>query len=933
MDRETQVSEVLGVNMEKWYARSADDALVFWETHPSEGLSNKEAAVRLDKFGFNELAEQEKLAWWKRFLAQFQDFMVLVLLGATLISAFLGEYVDAVTILAIVMINAVLGFIQEHRAEQSMEALKKMAAPTARVVRNGTVQHIPARELVPGDILSLEAGDKLAADGRLVSTHSLEIEEAALTGESLPVRKESDKQFQEDSPLGDRKNMVFSGTSVTRGRGLAVVCATGMATEVGHIAKMIQSSEPEETPLQRRLEQLGRLLVWGCLGICLVVVITGLLKGEPILLMLMAGISLAVAAIPEGLPAIVTVALALGVQRMIKRNAIVRKLPAVETLGCTTVICSDKTGTLTQNAMTVRSIYAGNSMFEVTGAGYEIKGQFLLNQKEFDSKKDKCLEKSLTIAALCNNSVLKQNNVSITGIWRRLTGSNSGLSVEGDPTEGALVVVAAKAGIWKADLEKNETRVTEIPFESERRRMSILYHGADGNILYTKGAPDTILELCRYQYTSKGEVPLTPDGAAAIAAASDAMTSQALRVLAVAYRRIAKAEAAHVSEEAERELVFAGLIGMIDPPREEVKAAIMTCRQAGIKAVMITGDHKNTAIAIAKELTIYKDDNTKSLTGKELDALDDSQLAKIVNDVTVYARVSPAHKLRIVRALKRNGHIVAMTGDGVNDAPAIKEADIGVSMGITGTDVTKEASSMILMDDNFATIVAAVEEGRGIYENIRKFIRYLLACNIGEVLTMFIAALAGMPLPLIPVQILWVNLVTDGLPAMALGIDPRERDIMNRPPRHPGESVFSRGLSRKIIARGTQIGLSTVAVFAFGYYVQNDIALARTMAFCTLVFSQMFHVFDCRSEMMTIFEVGLFSNKFLVAAVTCSTLMQIAVVYTPFLSGVFETVPMSLHDWALVLTVSGWTFILGAVKHFVFRRRSVVRRTAIGYNK
>lgn len=934
MDRETQVSEVLGVNMEKWYARSADDALVFWETHPNEGLSNKEAAVRLEKFGFNELEEKQKTVWWKRFLAQFQDFMVLVLLGATLISAFLGEYADAVTILAIVLINAVLGFIQEYRAEQSMEALKKLAAPTARVVRNGTVQHIPARELVPGDILSLEAGDKLAADGRLVSTHSLEIEEAALTGESLPVRKESDKQFQEDSPLGDRKNMVFSGTSVTRGRGLAVVCATGMATEVGHIAKMIQSSETEETPLQRRLEQLGRLLVWGCLGICLVVVITGLIKGEPILLMLMAGISLAVAAIPEGLPAIVTVALALGVQRMIKRNAIVRKLPAVETLGCTTVICSDKTGTLTQNVMTVRSIYSGNSLFDVTGAGYEIKGQFLLNQKDVDSKKDKCLQKTLMIGALCNNSVLKQNNVSITGIWRRLTGGgNNGMSVEGDPTEGALIVAAAKAGIWKSDLEKNENRIAEIPFESERRRMSILYHGPEGDILYTKGAPDTILDLCRYQYTSRGETPLTPDGAAAIAAASDQMASQALRVLAVAYRRVAKAEAAQISEEVERELVFAGLVGMIDPPREEVKTAIMTCRQAGIKAVMITGDHKNTAIAIARELTIYKDESNKSLTGKELDALDDSQLARIVNDVTVYARVSPAHKLRIVRALKRNGHIVAMTGDGVNDAPAIKEADIGVSMGITGTDVTKEASSMILMDDNFATIVAAVEEGRGIYENIRKFIRYLLACNIGEVLTMFIAAVAGMPLPLIPVQILWVNLVTDGLPAMALGIDPRERDIMNRPPRHPGESVFSRGLSRKIISRGTQIGLSTVAVFAFGYYIQNDIALARTMAFCTLVFSQMFHVFDCRSEMMTIFEVGLFSNKFLVAAVTCSTIMQIAVVYTPFLSGIFETVPMSLYDWAIVLTVSGWTFILGAIKHFVFRRRSVVRRAAIGYNK
>ena len=929
------MSEVADVNKDKWYARSAEDVLQFWQTDLTEGLDNKEVEKRLEKFGYNEMIEKKQTPWWKILLGQFQDFMVLVLLGATLISALLGEYIDAITILSIVIVNAVLGFFQEYRAEQSMNALKKLAAPTCRVVRHGTVQQIAAKEVVPGDILLLEAGDKLAADGRLVETHNLEVEEASLTGESLPVRKIADRQFQADSPLGDRKNMVYAGTSISRGRGTAVVCATGMSTEVGHIANMIQSSEEEETPLQRRLESLGRLLVWGCLAICLVVVITGLIKGEPILLMLMAGISLAVAAIPEGLPAIVTVCLALGVQRMIKRNAIVRKLPAVETLGCTTVICSDKTGTLTQNAMTVRSIYTGSrANYEVTGAGYEIKGQFLLNKQDFDTKRDKSLQQCLTIAALCNNSILKHNNVSISGIWRRITGgSSSGFSIDGDPTEGALTVVAGKADIWKGELEKTQRRIDEIPFESERRRMSVIYHNEDGDILYVKGAPDSILELCHYCYNGKGEMPLTAEMTLAITTANEQMTSQALRVLAVAYRRLTKAETMNPGEEIERELVFTGLVGMIDPPREEAKGAIAICRHAGIKTVMITGDHKNTAIAIARELSIFKEDTHKAVTGKELDNMDERELARQAEQTTVYARVSPAHKLRIVRALKKNGHIVAMTGDGVNDAPAVKEADIGVAMGIAGTDVTKEAASMILVDDNFATIVAAIEEGRGIYENIRKFIRYLLSCNIGEVLTMFLAALAGMPLPLLPVQILWVNLVTDGLPAMALGVDSREPGIMNRPPRRPGESVFSRGLSRKIISRGVQIGFSTVGVFAAVYYIEGDLVLARTMAFCTLVFCQMFHVFDCRSEVLTIFELGLFTNPFLIAAVGCSILMQIAVINLPFFNQIFETTPLNFFQWAVVLGVSGWTFLLSVIKFFVFRRRSLVRQASIVYTK
>lgn len=916
---------------DQWHARSFEDILRFWETDEVNGLSSNEIKSRLHKFGYNEMKEKKASPWWQRFLAQFQDFMVLVLMAATLISAFLGEYADAVTILAIVIINAILGFVQEYRAEQSMQALKKLAAPTAHVIRNGNLQQVPARELVPGDILALEAGDKLAADGRLFDSQNLEVEEATLTGESLPVRKIANRKFSEEAPLGDRKNMVYAGTSITRGRGKAVVCATGMMTEVGRIAGMIQSDDHEPTPLEKRLEHLGRWLVWGCIIICLIVVATGVAKGESLFLMCMSGISLAVAAIPEGLPAIVTVALALGVQRMIKRNAIVRKLPAVETLGCTTVICSDKTGTLTQNEMTVRKIFTGNKTYDITGTGYDIKGEFLYNRQISEPLSNKALAKSLLVCALCNNSLLKRNNIGISGLWR--SKKSSSWSIEGDPTEGALLVTAAKANIWRTDLEKNQRRIHEIPFESERRRMSVIYEKNDGTtVMYVKGAPDTILELCSFYYDEDHEKPLTDDLVSVISQANEEMTSDALRVLALAYRRLAKEDAYNPTEDIENNLVFIGLIGMIDPPREEVKQSILTCRQAGIKTVMITGDHRNTAVAIARELNIFVDGENKSLTGNELDALNDIELAQIVNNVTVYARVSPAHKLRIVKSLKRQGHIVAMTGDGVNDAPAIKEADIGIAMGMTGTDVTKEASSMILADDNFATIVSAVEEGRGIYDNIRKFIRYLLSCNLGEVLTMFITALIGLPIPLLPVQILWVNLVTDGLPAMALGIDPNDRDIMSRPPRNPGESVFSRGLSKKIIRRGVQIGFSSVLVFSGVYLLKNDLVLARTMAFCTLVFSQMFHVFDCRSEILTIFEAGILRNKFLIAAASISVCMQLSVIYCPFLQEIFETVPLGSIDWLIILTVSGWTFIISLFRHIFFRRH-IARPMFREYNK
>lgn len=906
------------MNTDKWYTRSAQEVIVHWQTHQDDGLTSSDIKKRLSSFGYNEMIEKEKAAWWKRLVAQFQDFMVLVLLAATLISACLGEYVDAVTILVIVIVNAMLGFVQESRAEQSMAALKKMAAPTAHVIRNGLLQQVPARQLVPGDIIVLEPGDKIAADGRLVDVQNLEVEEAALTGESLPVRKVADKQYSGDSSLGDRKNMVYAGTSVIKGRGKAVVCATGMVTEVGRIADMIQDNDYESTPLEERLASLGRLLVWGCLGICIIVVVTGVMKGEPLFLMCMAGISLAVAAIPEGLPAIVTVALAIGVQRMIKRNAIIRKLPAVETLGCTTVICSDKTGTLTQNAMTVGKVYSNGQLYDVTGTGYDIKGNFLLNKQEFDAKKDKCLTQCLEISVLCNNSILKRNNIGITGLWR--SAPTTGWSIEGDPTEGALVVAAAKANIWRSEVEKTQRRLAEIPFESERFRMSVIYEKNNNYFVYVKGAPDVILGLCQYYTNQSGAVALTPIIKSEILSAHEKLTEQAFRVLAVAYRQISKAEAEHSSADIEKELVFGGLIGMMDPPRQEAKQAIATCHQAGIKTVMITGDHRNTAIAIAKQLKMFDNESNQAVTGAELDELNDEELGKRIQHITVYARVSPAHKLRIVKMLKREGHIVAMTGDGVNDAPAIKEADIGIAMGINGTDVTKEAASMVLADDNFATIVAAVEEGRGIYENIRKFIRYLLSCNLGEVLTMFIATLAGLPLPLLPVQILWVNLVTDGLPAMALGVDPNDRNIMNRQPRNPRESVFSRGLSRKIIARGLQIGITTVLVFASIYFLRHDLAEARTMGLCTLVFTQMFHVFDCRSEIFSVFEIGLFKNKYLLFATGCSLFMQLLLVYHPFMRSIFATVPLDAVDWLIILCVSGWTFVVGAIRYLVVRR-------------
>jgi len=892
-----------------------------WE----KGLSDKEAQHRLKQYGHNRLREKKKISALQMFLAQFKDFMVMVLIGATLVSGLLGEYADAITILAIIIINAVLGFIQERRAEKSMEALKKLTAPEATVIRESEQVTISAGELVPGDIVLLETGDRIPADIRLVSSINMEVDESLLTGESVPVKKRIEIPQGEKVGIGDQKNMAFSGTIITRGRGKGVVIATGMKTEMGQIAGLMQEVVEEDTPLQKRLAQLGKWLVALCLIISAIVVGLGIYQGKDLFQMFLAGVSLAVAAIPEGLPAVVTIALAVGVQRMIRRNAIIRKLPAVETLGCATVICSDKTGTLTQNEMTVRQVWVNNQILEISGQGYDPKGEFFDSEAGSIVKEGLELDKALTISALCNNSTLRKSKTVIGGLFRR-SKSDRDWNIVGDPTEGALLALGAKGGVWREQLEKSFYRVEEFPFDSDRKRMTVVYRDENGaKEALVKGAPDVMLALCD-KILLNGQIrPLTNHLKDLIRKQNSQMANQALRVLAMAYRTLSPG-AILEPDNVEKELIFVALAGMIDPPRLQAKKAIQVCEKAGIKTVMITGDHHLTAMAVARELGMVGQ-NTRVVTGTEMEAMPDKEFEDIVDDVAVYARVSPKHKLRIVRALKGQGHVVAMTGDGVNDAPAVKEADIGISMGKTGTDVTKEASAMVLSDDDFATIVAAVEEGRGIYDNIRKFIRYLLSCNVGEVLVMFLAALGGLPLPLLPIQILWVNLVTDGLPAMALGVDNKDPDVMSRKPRSPKESVFSQGLGTKIMLRGIQIAVGTLVVFVLGLVISgNDLALARTMAFTTLVFSQLFHVFECKSERHTVFQVGIFSNMYLVGAVLVSTTMQLTVIYLPFFQTVFKTVPLTGLEWSIILLVAGGKLMFTALMYFIFR--PIARRLA-----
>ncbi|MCG8395294.1 calcium-translocating P-type ATPase, SERCA-type [Bacillus atrophaeus] len=880
----------------KFHEMEQTDLVEATNTSMKQGLTEKEVKKRLETHGPNELQEGKKTSALVLFFSQFKDFMVLVLLAATLISGFLGEYVDAIAIIAIVFVNGILGFFQERRAEQSLQALKELSTPHVMALREGSWAKIPSKELVPGDIVKFASGDRIGADVRIVEAKSLEIEESALTGESLPVVKHADKLKKPDVSLGDITNMAFMGTIVTRGSGVGIVVGTGMKTAMGKIADMLESAGTFSTPLQRRLEQLGKILIVVALLLTVLVVAVGVIQGHELYSMFLAGVSLAVAAIPEGLPAIVTVALSLGVQRMIKQKSIVRKLPAVETLGCASIICSDKTGTMTQNKMTVTHVWSGGKTWNVSGVGYEPKGAFTLNGKETSADHHKPLQQMLLYGALCNTSIIEKKDGEYI--------------LDGDPTEGALLTAARKAGFSNDFVQSHYRVIEEFPFDSDRKMMTVIVEDRDKKqFVITKGAPDVLMQRsANIFYEGSAELFTKGRKSEADAVLKD-LASQALRTIAVAFKPL-KAGEKPTMEQAEKDLTLLGLSGIIDPPRPEVRQAIKECREAGIKTVMITGDHVETAKAIAKDLRLLPK-RGKIMDGQMLNELSSEELAGVVDDVYVFARVSPEHKLKIVKAYQENGHIVAMTGDGVNDAPAIKQADIGVAMGITGTDVAKEASSLVLVDDNFATIKSAIKEGRNIYENIRKFVRYLLASNVGEILVMLFAMLLALPLPLVPIQILWVNLVTDGLPAMALGMDQPEGDVMKRKPRQPKEGVFARKLGWKVISRGFLIGIATLLAFIIVYHRNpENLAYAQTVAFATLVLAQLIHVFDCRSE-TSIFDRNPFENLYLLGAVLSSILLMVIVIYYPALQPIFHTVPIKPGDWLLVIGMSAIpTFLL-----------------------
>ena len=834
----------------------------------TRGLSNREAEKRIKTYGLNELKHKKKKSPVLIFLSQFNDFLVWVLIGATIISGFIGDKADAITILIIVIVNAILGFVQEFRTEKSLEALQEMAAPTCKAIRDGNIKVINSRELTIGDVVILEAGDRIPADGTFIDAANMVVDESLLTGESVGISKDTNKG----------KNEGYMGTIVLKGRGLLIVDSIGMETEMGKIANLLDNIEEEKSPLRERLDSLGKILVIVCVIVCIIVTVLGILRGNNITEMFLLGVSLAVAAIPEGLAAIVTVALALGVSRMLKRNALIRKLPAVETLGCTSVICSDKTGTLTQNKMTVKEILTNGKIYELD------------KEKVYDCEKLK------EAFVYCNDT---NYNYDIKDIDK---------AVMGDPTETALVKVFFKETKEAESFIAKANRSFEIPFDSTRKMMTVIMNVNGKEICYMKGAPERVLERCNSVLENGKIKPLTAQKKKQIYSYIESMSNRALRCIAAAY----KEEHVVKNDSVEENLIFLGVAGSMDPPRIEVKDAVLKCKMAGIKPVMITGDHKNTALAIAKSINICTTDD-QAITGDELEKMSDEELVKRVEKLRVFARVSPNHKLRIVRAFKKNNNIVAMTGDGVNDAPAIKEADIGVAMGISGTDVTKEAASMVLMDDNFATIVSAVEEGRIIYDNIRKFIRYLLSCNLGEVLTMFLASLFYLPNPLTPIQILFVNLATDGLPAIALGIDPADKDIMRQAPREKNEGIFARGLWEKIIVRGCLIGICTLLSFMVGRYYGMDLATCRTIALCTLVMSQLLHVFECRSERHSIFEINVLSNIYLLGAVLVSITMICCILYIPFLKGIFNTVALNLGQWLLVIFFSGIIFLINSV--------------------
>jgi len=876
-----------------WYKKNVDEVLSELNTSLS-GLSNEEAEKRLREFGPNELVEKEKKTPLQMFLEQFKDFMIIVLIAAALISGFLGEVADTIAIVVIVVINAIIGFIQEYRAEKAMEALKKLASPFATVIRNGQLKNVPGSELVVGDMVTLEAGNAVPADIRLVETYQLKVAEAALTGESVAVEKNTETITEQDVSLGDRKNMVYKGTFASYGRGKGVVVETGMKTELGKIASMLQNEEEVKTPLQKRLATFGKKLALIVLVICGIVFGIGVLRGESPLLMLLTAISLAVAAIPEALPAVITISLALGAKKMVAQNALVRKLPAVETLGSVTYICSDKTGTLTLNKMTVEEIFLDN---------------VLSKTKEFNSNTS-VSKFFIAGLALCNDAKKSDKG-----------------EVLGDPTETALYDLSVNMGIEKTDLENVIPRMAEIPFDSERKCMSTIHEIKDSKVLginseeryvcFTKGAIEVLMEKATGIITSDGIKSVNHSELAKVA---NKMASDGLRVLGLAVRFFADMPTEISPDVIENQLILVGLVGMMDPPREEAKEAVALCKSAGIIPVMITGDHPLTARSIAKRIGIIEEDDHSIITGRELEKLTLEEFEERVEHIRVYARVAPEQKLKIIKALQDKGHFVAMTGDGVNDAPALKRADIGIAMGITGTDVSKEAAHMILLDDNFATIVKAVKEGRKIYDNIRKFIKYLLTTNSGEIWTLFLAPIIGLPIPLLPIHILWMNLITDGLPALSLSVEPEEKDIMKRPPRRPNESIFAHGLGYHAVWVGLVMAASVLFVQAWS--IRTGHAHWQTMVFTTICLTQLGHALAIRSEKESLFKQGVFSNKSLIGAVLVSFVAQLLTVYVPFFNKIFKTEPLELSELIFCIALSSIVFFVVELEKLVKRRKA-----------
>ena len=879
------------MNSEKrdpWYNLSADEAMARLDSR-SGGLSHEEVASRLEKYGHNELEGDDSVSPWRLLLEQFKNVLIIILLVAVALSAFLGEVTDAIVIFIIILFAAGLGFFQEYRAGRAIQALKRMAAPLASVLRGGVETDVPARELVPGDVILLTMGDMVPADARIIEEFNLRTNEAPLTGESNAIEKNSGR-IEGDAGLGDRVNMVFSGTVAVYGRGKAVVVETGSGTEFGQIARMLKGVKEERTPLQVNLDSIGKYIAIGALILCALLAGMGIWRGHAPLEMLIWGVSLAVAAVPEALPAVVTISLALGVRRMVKRHALVRRLSAVETLGCTTVICSDKTGTLTEDQMTMKKIYLDGQFIDVTGTGYEPTGEFYRDGSKLDPA-DPVLQKYLKAANLCANAKLYQEDDR----WR----------IKGDPTEGAFLVAAAKAGLMDYQACNDNTLVGEIPFTSETKRMVVAYREPEGVVAYSNGAAEVILNACEYVYRDGREIRLDEDEKARIHSMIHQMAAEALRVLGTAYKRLPGEF--NAEENTVCGMVLLGLGGLIDPPRAEAKGSIAVCDRAGVRTVMITGDHKLTAVTIAGELGIMK--GGMALTGEEINGMSEEEFNSTAEKVDVYARVSPEHKLRVVEALARKGHVVAMTGDGVNDAPALKKADIGIAMGMKGTDVTREAADMILTDDNFASIVAAVEEGRAIYDNIKKYLVFLLSCNLGEILLMasaiLLGPLLGIPggaLPLIAVQILYVNLATDGLPALALAVDPYSKDVMFRKPRPRNQTVFTRNTVSYMAVMGVWTCLASIFVFVWALNRGESLMEAQSLCFVTLIIIQFLNAFNCRSLERSLFNLGVNQNRWLLAAVAWELTLLLLVVYLPFLQGAFNTFALTVEDWIMAVS-------------------------------